>query len=887
MASELLEEDASAADPPAEEPVVKQERPLPAESSTGSLKRLRREPEAKDEPEGALNGQLKKEQPYPTRALKDGYDAFCQAGVEEVEDLEPSEEPQCQSAGKRQKTAWLSLSDEERAVFETQASEDQRRFERELEAWRMQPRPSEEPKEEEEEADGAGQEEGSKKRKAKPSRKRPEGYPEEPLADGFDVFRRLRPSEVVEDSASAAASKPKRAAKAAALKELQQAWVALSPEERADFESKAVEDQNRFAQQLEDWRTQDLAKRKKAKKSKAPRPELEQPPMEEQVVKCSSPKKAKRPSDFPAEPQSGYAIFCKTRAKDLKAPEPSEAPEETEESGAKKGKKGVSILKQLREAWNALSEEERKGFEAQAAEDLQRFQKELEDWRAIHPEEEEPPSKAAKGLAKKGKDSQEGSRAKPKPMQRPEGYPQEPLKTGYGLFCKEYCKETSATPAEAAEEVSESAEPKKKVNRLVQLREAWSALTGQEKAAYDVKVAEDKERFRRELEEWTAQHPDKGLQEMMAQASRQTGMGQKKPCKPRPPSVSELTRLKLMAKAEGQSLMDEVLHGAMLLGLEESRKAKAAAAKGAKTAEAAALESGGGFLHLTDGEVGSSAPSSSGKKRKAQAGGPLPSPHGAPVAYEPESSVDDLLGDLMMVEEQQKHGDAQASADGFFEEEEEDAASVDGGALVPFQEAASSWDLPEAVGAPRSLGPQLCLDEAGNIVINKSSLLVDDVPVEDGRPVQEAVSEYAEAYRRRPAQKWTDQETEMFYQALALYGTDLLLVQTFFRNKSPAQIKVKFNRELKRNPAYVNEVLTSKRRKLSKDTFEELHGKIDTSKHYKPPPSPQPGDEPEPDGGLGEDNPPEADFGDMPAPEPEYSAEDESLTTNRLMALFD
>lgn len=30
-----------------------------------------------------------------------------------------------------------------------------------------------------------------------------------------------------------------------------------------------------------------------------------------------------------------------------------------------------------------------------------------------------------------------------------------------------------------------------------------------------------------------------------------------------------------------------------------------------------------------------------------------------------------------------------------------------------------------------------------------------------------------------------------------------------------------------------------------------------------------------------------ADLGGMPPPEPEFCAEDESLTTNRLMALFD
>ncbi|CAJ1353133.1 unnamed protein product, partial [Effrenium voratum] len=120
--------------------------------------------------------------------------------------------------------------------------------------------------------------------------------------------------------------------------------------------------------------------------------------------------------------------------------------------------------------------------------------------------------------------------------------------------------------------------------------------------------------------------------------------------------------------------------------------------------------------------------------------------------------------------------------------------------------------------------------------------------------------------------------------ALSLYGTDLFLVQTFFRNKSAGQIKTKYQKEMRKNPKRVEEALTERAQKLTKDTFEKLHGKIDVSKHYKPPPSPQPGDEPEAhEPEIDEDM---AELGGMPPPEPEYSAEDESLTTNRLMALF-
>jgi len=253
----------------------------------------------------------------------------------------------------------------------------------------------------------------------------------------------------------------------------------------------------------------------------------------------------------------------------------------------------------------------------------------------------------------------------------------------------------------------------------------------------------------------------------------------------------------------------------------------------------------------------------------------------------PDSTVDDLLGGFELVEAQPE------------EAPEEPAGSEDecsGGALLPhgdfLEPPAAAWsETPEATGDPRVLGPQLCLDESGNIVLDHSSLLKglnEDQPIENSGPVQESVSQYNCAYRSTPACKWSNEETAMFYEALALYGTDLFLVQTFFRNKSAAQIKTKFSKELKKNPAQVEEALTTRVKKLTKDTFERLHGKIDTSKHYKPPPSPQPGEEQEPEGHMpaDEENPlgPEA---EAPPPEPEYSAEDESLTTNRLMALFD
>merc|ERR1712176_179930 len=119
-----------------------------------------------------------------------------------------------------------------------------------------------------------------------------------------------------------------------------------------------------------------------------------------------------------------------------------------------------------------------------------------------------------------------------------------------------------------------------------------------------------------------------------------------------------------------------------------------------------------------------------------------------------------------------------------------------------------------------------------------------------------------------------------------------------------AQIKNKYQMELKKNPARVMTSITEKRKPLTAEVYEKTYGKIDTSKHYKPPPSPLPGEAPEPDGSVKggsaagstrgakgdgstagasqNDSADEFGFGDDGGDE-----EDNNRTTERLMALFE
>merc|ERR1740121_201271 len=199
---------------------------------------------------------------------------------------------------------------------------------------------------------------------------------------------------------------------------------------------------------------------------------------------------------------------------------------------------------------------------------------------------------------------------------------------------------------------------------------------------------------------------------------------------------------------------------------------------------------------------------------------------------QPDTSVDDVLGDLMAVESQNSQDEGRSGGEDYY--------NFHGGdALLPHDEldhrsmGGGSETMPETAGAPKILGPQLCLDAEGNMVLDQSSLskiMEDDGPMQDG-PIRDlSVTEYKEAYRRTPRTNWTEQEHTDFYRALRLYGTDLFLVQTFFRNKSAAQVKSKYSREMKKHPEKMHQALTEQAERLTKDVFESLHGKIDTSK---------------------------------------------------------
>eukprot|EP00929_Paragymnodinium_shiwhaense_P000191 TRINITY_DN100435_c0_g1_i1.p1 TRINITY_DN100435_c0_g1~~TRINITY_DN100435_c0_g1_i1.p1 ORF type:complete len:2169 (+),score=644.04 TRINITY_DN100435_c0_g1_i1:107-6613(+) len=780
-------------------------------------------------------------------------------------------------------------------------------------------------------------------RRSKPE-ERPEGAPALAVS-AFGLFRREWVAKMpkvaqARDEENAGAEEGEARLTKAQFTQLRQEWLQLSSEEKERHSLAAESDRKRFDKEITAWRQENpdssygrprqtrrgsqeaqkggaKAQAAKAKRSARATARTARAKARQSSGRLGKKRKPKLPSGHPAAPASSYKRFCQNfmtqrRAAQQAAAGPAEeegtpqaavSPPAKEPDAAAMGEALVAVdpeaagpaagtgqqrgmgnvLKEMREAWTALPVDEREALEREADEDRQRYEKEVQAWRAANPEEaarlarESAAWRQAKG-GKRKPGKRGGKRAK---IARPPGFPED-VWSAYKFFCRDFSAKKHSPDALVAEEAKEEeAGETDKATRVratfAQMREAWRELTEAERKAYQDRHLEDRERFTREFETWRSQQPDGALGEKSELAAY---MG------------IDANKMIAITTREAKPDFEKGSLGFLLQGLEH----KVSGEKQAQQSRTAALAGPEG----EDGLAGM-LPSGLEGEQPQPIGG---APGGPAAAYGVPgggASVDDLLGDMAMVE---------AELDGEEDEDDYGGGMVAGGALVGssdlFNMAPATMEAPQAWSGgmaaekapPRSsLGPQLMLDASGNIVVNQSSLsfnVEEQIAVDTSGPVVETMSRYQGAYKKTKAAFWTADETQLFYEALQLYGTDLFLVQTYFRNKSAAQIKTKFTKEAKKHPKKIKELLKSKRLPFTTDAFEKMHGKIDTSKHFVPPPSPLPGEQPEPDGGLPGGQQPEqgAAEDDLFSQDPsfmeqEYSQEDENLTTNRLMALFD
>ncbi|XP_051143247.1 uncharacterized protein LOC127259731 isoform X2 [Andrographis paniculata] len=68
---------------------------------------------------------------------------------------------------------------------------------------------------------------------------------------------------------------------------------------------------------------------------------------------------------------------------------------------------------------------------------------------------------------------------------------------------------------------------------------------------------------------------------------------------------------------------------------------------------------------------------------------------------------------------------------------------------------------------------------------------------------------------RTPATRWSKQETELFYEGLRQFGTDLSMIQQLFPERSRRQVKLKYKKEERQQPLRLREALSNRSKDCS------------------------------------------------------------------------
>ncbi|SMR60120.1 unnamed protein product [Zymoseptoria tritici ST99CH_3D1] len=131
------------------------------------------------------------------------------------------------------------------------------------------------------------------------------------------------------------------------------------------------------------------------------------------------------------------------------------------------------------------------------------------------------------------------------------------------------------------------------------------------------------------------------------------------------------------------------------------------------------------------------------------------------------------------------------------------------------------------------LGLGFMLDADGNIVADEATLTftrdaaaqaaaADSAPVEEFNDLTTNINRmtYMNQNRRDPADRlpawkwksdpWSEDETDKFYEALRMFGTDFFIISKMFPPKTRRMIKAKFTREEKLDPTRIDAALTGK-----------------------------------------------------------------------------
>lgn len=108
----------------------------------------------------------------------------------------------------------------------------------------------------------------------------------------------------------------------------------------------------------------------------------------------------------------------------------------------------------------------------------------------------------------------------------------------------------------------------------------------------------------------------------------------------------------------------------------------------------------------------------------------------------------------------------------------------------------------------------------GQIMINQSSLVINQHAVESNVQLETVEEDefthlttsnsYLRPSRAMGPNHWDEEETELFYKYLKMFGTDFETISHMFPGKARRQVKLKFNREEKLRPNRVNAAIMAR-----------------------------------------------------------------------------
>ncbi|KAL6514882.1 hypothetical protein OROGR_020461 [Orobanche gracilis] len=84
---------------------------------------------------------------------------------------------------------------------------------------------------------------------------------------------------------------------------------------------------------------------------------------------------------------------------------------------------------------------------------------------------------------------------------------------------------------------------------------------------------------------------------------------------------------------------------------------------------------------------------------------------------------------------------------------------------------------------------------------------------EHGSPVEEDTTvffNYQTYMDKTPSTRWSKQDTELFYEAVSQFGTDLTMIQQLFPDRTRRQVKLKYKKEERQHPVRLRDALTNR-----------------------------------------------------------------------------